>query len=1220
MTAKAPSPEESLLTLQSCILEATLAHEPPQQLLDQICRLTQKCLSRSVASIMVLGKDGRLHIAAAPDVPMGARADLEGLLPGTQAGSCGHAVSSGQAQFITNALTDDRWLNLLPLTNHYGVLACWSHPIVDRNGSIVGSFALSSFEPRHPADFHRQLLQTAATATAIVLEHAANLEHRHNLQRQLTRKLEIYRALVEEDDLVLRADTEYELLQDTCKTLVHDTPFCAVMIVQPTQDGWRNLAAAGPGSRQIETLLPLVDERSLIARAWREGRSLCDNDNLAAVHGTPWENWAIHHHWIATLATPIMRAGVSWAILVFAADQPQVFDGDIEALCQRIAALLGHGLDQIDLRQHLVALKQKEAHAARSDYLTDLPNRLSLEERLREVEMRSTRLKRPYAIVMLDLDGFKPVNDRYGHAVGDLLLIELATRLRKILRESDFIARLGGDEFVLVLEYLDGNDFQDNLSRSMERLHRVVELPFECEGASIRINISAGVALSSVGRQGDTLLREADAALYQAKDRQSGGSWWQTLGRAAQAPKPEFSPINPFSASAAHLLDRYQNALGPWLDGFVEAFYQQLVQDDLIAPILASVTDTEMVQLKQAQAGHLRFLATPSLQRNELQTVSERLGRIHFLTGVDAALLLRANAAYRDLLGSHLNLTVDARAALSLLNIIDARLGLDIQNQVDAMNQARLALRDVLSFVANAALGAMDNLHALISQLGALFGIRAVVLYRPDAEGFFDIVEAEGPAAARGRVQLSEPTYRVGLVSGHPRGKGVVTRAWHSLRIETVDHVEKDAGMTLWRDMQLALDVRSAVAMPLRDAQGHVLMVLALYGAYPHQFTHEDAQAFVHQLQTIAEHLLLMPNSSPKTGSIPLLTHKEQTHLRQRLFGEGLMLYFQPVIDLRTGQMVKIEALARLNLENGEPLLPGEFLPILGAAERYRLFWLTLQQALAALKRINHCFPTLQVTVNLPPSCLLESDLVARLTKVLDVYDALRHRIAFEVLETEEVDPCRAHETLKSLRELGVELALDDLGGGYGSLLRLIQEPFDVLKIDQNVVRRMTADPLSTLILLSTLIRLADDLDQALVVEGLETPDLIEVAQWLRIPLGQGFAIARPMPIEDLPDWVTHFRLPSKPTLPTSRLGLLALLFQHLPGKSMSTITYDNCPGKTVFTTLDVNEGDEVDAWHRRLHDASISKGDRMVALRHLFQWVGSDHGIEHLAARVLDV
>jgi diguanylate cyclase (GGDEF)-like protein len=130
---------------------------------------------------------------------------------------------------------------------------------------------------------------------------------------------------------------------------------------------------------------------------------------------------------------------------------------------------------------------------------------------------QARRAGRSVAVLFIDLDGFKAVNDHFGHAFGDRLLQEVAVRLRECVREDDLVARVGGDEFVLLLPYLRQPDDADRIARKLAE--RVAE-PLELDGRVLRVGTSVGIAFfPRDGDDEDGLLTSADSAMYRAKEQ-----------------------------------------------------------------------------------------------------------------------------------------------------------------------------------------------------------------------------------------------------------------------------------------------------------------------------------------------------------------------------------------------------------------------------------------------------------------------------------------------------------------------------------------------------------------------------------------------------------------------------------------------------------------------------------------------------------------------------
>lgn len=170
--------------------------------------------------------------------------------------------------------------------------------------------------------------------------------------------------------------------------------------------------------------------------------------------------------------------------------------------------------------QGLRAGEREALHQARHDGLTTLPNRSAFRERLGAVLARGHGQRPPLAVLYIDLDGFKAINDRHGHAAGDEVLCIVASRLTHALRAGDMVGRLGGDEFACLLA-----DLQDDalLAHLVRKLHDAVAMPITLDAVRLIVRPSIGIArCPGDGHTTDALLQHADSAMYQAKRLRSG--------------------------------------------------------------------------------------------------------------------------------------------------------------------------------------------------------------------------------------------------------------------------------------------------------------------------------------------------------------------------------------------------------------------------------------------------------------------------------------------------------------------------------------------------------------------------------------------------------------------------------------------------------------------------------------------------------------------------
>jgi diguanylate cyclase (GGDEF)-like protein len=186
---------------------------------------------------------------------------------------------------------------------------------------------------------------------------------------------------------------------------------------------------------------------------------------------------------------------------------------------KRLAPAVARELREASVRRERHLANQRVAYLAYHDSLTDLPNRALFLDRLQQAILRSHRDDRGLAVLLIDLDGFKEVNDALGHHAGDYVLQEVATRLRGALRASDTVARLGGDEFAVLLPATDVNRAELAARKVLHDLQH----PFVVEAKPLMISASIGIAgVPWHAATGDEVLQKADTAMYLAKSDKTG--------------------------------------------------------------------------------------------------------------------------------------------------------------------------------------------------------------------------------------------------------------------------------------------------------------------------------------------------------------------------------------------------------------------------------------------------------------------------------------------------------------------------------------------------------------------------------------------------------------------------------------------------------------------------------------------------------------------------
>jgi diguanylate cyclase (GGDEF)-like protein len=263
-------------------------------------------------------------------------------------------------------------------------------------------------------------------------------------------------------------------------------------------DGTRNRPWAKPRSNGLTYTVARTGEMKIIE----------DMQNNSFYQNVP-------AHWIGSIIGIPLKVGEK---VVGVMNVSRSTIGGFSASELRLLSLLS---DQAAVAISNASLHQMISRQAYSDTLTGLPNRRALDERLEEEVVSARRNNYSFAVIMMDLDGFKAVNDTYGHTVGDDVLRLVFSQMARGVRTTDFLARYGGDELTLILSQTDLSSARIVAEKITEGMNKIkYKLP---DGSRLKLGISGGIALFPVhARNGPDLLRAADAALYRAKKYQRG--------------------------------------------------------------------------------------------------------------------------------------------------------------------------------------------------------------------------------------------------------------------------------------------------------------------------------------------------------------------------------------------------------------------------------------------------------------------------------------------------------------------------------------------------------------------------------------------------------------------------------------------------------------------------------------------------------------------------
>ncbi|OGS92315.1 MAG: hypothetical protein A2061_08080 [Gallionellales bacterium GWA2_59_43] len=459
------------LTHQNAVLEMITHNAELPDILEMLALLVEVHHPEMLCSILLLDPDGRhLRHGAAPNLPEFFNRAMDGLSIGPGEGCCGTAAFSGERVVVEDIPAHPYWRNLRVIAQQADLHSCWSQPIKDSGERIVGTFAIYQRRPAIPQMPEIMLIEHYAALAALAIErtHSAEALRLH--------------------DAALNFAANAILITDLRSRIV-----------------WANHAFSELTGYEFEELIG--KELSGLLNSGHQDNAFYEKLWGTILAGKTWHGELINRRKDGSLyhdetsITPVR-------------------DRD-----QRITHFVA-------VKQDVSARKKQEEHLknlAFYDALTELPNRRLLFDRLVQTLASCARSGRHGALMFLDLDNFKPLNDEYGHDIGDLLLAEAAQRLTSCVRKEDTVSRFGGDEFVVLLKDLDG-DHATAVAQATgvaEKIRTTLSTPYRLhllqprsgmDEIEHRCTSSIGIALfTGLDSCADELLRQADVAMYRAK-------------------------------------------------------------------------------------------------------------------------------------------------------------------------------------------------------------------------------------------------------------------------------------------------------------------------------------------------------------------------------------------------------------------------------------------------------------------------------------------------------------------------------------------------------------------------------------------------------------------------------------------------------------------------------------------------------------------------------
>jgi diguanylate cyclase (GGDEF)-like protein/PAS domain S-box-containing protein len=459
-------------------LELLAGDAPLEHILKALVLGVQEVKPATICSVLLLSSDGKhLSQGAAPDLPDFYNAAIDGIETGLGVGSCGTAAFTGERVIVEDIQTHPYWVPYKELAAQAGLGACWSQPIRAAGGQVLGTFAIYHRQPHAPDADDIGLIEQSASLASIAIEKRRSAD-----------------ALrVSEQRLALAVSGSQEGIWDL--------------------DLLTGELYHSPGMAQM--LGYTAEELPAQRKAWDAITNPDDADNFHHEMGRHFKN---PDHAFDVLVRLRHKDG-SWRWVQSRGQATRNAQG-------RAVRFTGTQFDVTERKR----LEEQVRQLAYFDALTGLPNRRLLNDRLSQAMAASKRSGLYGALMFLDLDNFKPLNDTLGHGVGDLLLIEVAKRLSACVREVDTVGRIGGDEFVVMLSELDADKARstEQAAAVAEKIRASLAAPYlltvaqpgeQSTTVEHHCTTSIGVAmfLNHEASQTD-LVKWADAAMYQAKD------------------------------------------------------------------------------------------------------------------------------------------------------------------------------------------------------------------------------------------------------------------------------------------------------------------------------------------------------------------------------------------------------------------------------------------------------------------------------------------------------------------------------------------------------------------------------------------------------------------------------------------------------------------------------------------------------------------------------
>lgn len=438
------------------VLELITGGEPLPDILGAIVKAVEQENPLMLCSVLLLDDEGkRLLSGTANSLPKFYSDAINGLEIGHGVGSCGTSAYTNQRIIVDDIQTHPFWQDHKGLAEEAGLASCWSQPIRSANGKVLGTFAIYHREINHPTAKDIAIIEQTAGFASIAIE-------KKQAQENLKRAASVF---THADEGIMITDAN------------------AVII-------------------EVNNTFSRMTGYSLPDLLGKNPRILKSDRHPPEFYKEMWDTLVCDGHWRSEIWNRRKDGSVYPVMLTISV---------VKDASEEVQHYVSLSTDITTMKANQRQLER----IAHYDLLTNLPNRALLADRISQAMIQCKRNKKLLAVAFMDLDGFKVINDSYGHSVGDQLLVSVSQKIKEALRDGDTLARIGGDEFIAVMADLEKIEECELI---LKRVLNAAARSTSISNNALQVTVSIGVTMYPKDNvNAEQLIRHADQAMYIAK-------------------------------------------------------------------------------------------------------------------------------------------------------------------------------------------------------------------------------------------------------------------------------------------------------------------------------------------------------------------------------------------------------------------------------------------------------------------------------------------------------------------------------------------------------------------------------------------------------------------------------------------------------------------------------------------------------------------------------